>query len=70
MVDCAACFALRTLLSQDLPLPSFEMKVNSLPPFRWGTVLAEAEVVHSGQRSTVAGAKVRKEEGRLRAWAS
>jgi len=65
LIDSVAYFALRPLLSQDLPLPTLEMKVNFLRPMSEGIILAEAEALHAGKRVMVAQVRVADSEGRL-----
>lgn len=68
LIDSVAYFALRPLLSQDLPLPTLEMKVNFLRPMMEGMILAEAEVLHAGKRVMVAQVRVTDSESRLSAF--
>jgi len=68
LIDSVAYFALRPLLSQDLPLPTMEMKVNFLRPMREGWIIGEAEALHAGKRVMVAQVRVTDDEGQLSAF--
>lgn len=65
LIDSVAYFALRSQLSEDLPIPTLEMKVNFLHPIREGTVLAEAETLHAGKSVMIAQVRVTDQEGKL-----
>ena len=63
--DSAVGMALIGMLDRDETLSTLEMKINYIRPFKQGTIVAEAWIIHKGNQTAIGDVQVRDENDNL-----
>lgn len=63
--DTAVAMALLGLIDRDETLLTIEMKINYIKPVRSGDILAEARIVHRGNKTAIGEVDVRNSKGEM-----